>query len=481
MEPKNLLYIMSDEHNPRMLGCAGHEIVKTPNLDRLAARGTRFTSAYTNSPICVPARASWATGRYVHAIGYWDNAHAYDGRIRGWGHRLQGEGIPVNAIGKLHYRNATDLTGFDSQTEPMHIADGIGQVWGSVRDPLPEMQARAAGGGLLAKAGPGLSSYNRFDARIADTACARLRDAAGDPDGGPWVLFLGFVAPHFPLTVPEEFHALYPPDDLPLPKLDPRDGHERHPWIQSRPNLRGAEPPSPELNRKGLAAYLGLCTFIDAEIGRVLGVLEETGLAASTRVVYTSDHGDNAGTRGLWGKGNFYTESAGIPLIVAGPDVPEGAVRRTPVTLVDSYQTILDCVGLTPTEEERDLPGRSWFKISGEADAPERAAFSEYHAIGSPSAGFMIRQGRYKYHHYVGFPPELFDLADDAEELRDLAPDPAWEGVLKEMEAELRAVIDPKKAEGMAKADQRALIERFGGREKALTIGTRGETPAPEH
>ena len=103
MKPANLVVILSDQHNPRVLGCAGHPLVKTPNLDRLAARGTRFTSAYTNCPICVPARASFATGRHVHQIRFWDNAIAYDGSVPSWGHRLMAQGHRVTSIGKLHY------------------------------------------------------------------------------------------------------------------------------------------------------------------------------------------------------------------------------------------------------------------------------------------------------------------------------------------------------------------------------------------
>ena len=124
MEPKNLLVIMADEHNPKMLGCSGHPLVKTPNLDALAMRGTRFDRAYTNCPICVPARASFATGRYVHDIGYWYNAIAYDGRVKGWAHRLQEAGVRIESIGKLHYRQEGDPTGFDRQHLPMHIKDG---------------------------------------------------------------------------------------------------------------------------------------------------------------------------------------------------------------------------------------------------------------------------------------------------------------------------------------------------------------------
>jgi len=140
MEAKNLLIIMSDEQNRDTLGAYGHGIVKTPNIDALAARGTRFTAAYTCCPICVPARAAFQTGRFPHETRYWDNAIAYDGRVRGWGHRLQDEGIRVESIGKLHYRAETDPLGFDEKHIGMYIKDGIGSIIGSVRDPLPPLR-----------------------------------------------------------------------------------------------------------------------------------------------------------------------------------------------------------------------------------------------------------------------------------------------------------------------------------------------------
>ena len=116
MKQTNLLFIMSDEHNKRVLGCYGHPTIRTPNFDRLAERGTRFTSAYTTCPICVPARASFATGQYVHQIRYWDNAIAYDGRVPTWGHRLMAQGHHVTSIGKLHYVDSDPKrNGFDEE------------------------------------------------------------------------------------------------------------------------------------------------------------------------------------------------------------------------------------------------------------------------------------------------------------------------------------------------------------------------------
>src|ERR1700747_3505584 len=128
MRPANLVVIMSDEHHPGAMGAASNPFVRTPHLDGLAARGTRFAAAYCNSPICVPSRASFATGRYVHELGCWDNAMAYDGSVPGWGHALQRTGHRVEAIGKLHYRNADDPTGFDRQYDPLDFYAGHGEV-----------------------------------------------------------------------------------------------------------------------------------------------------------------------------------------------------------------------------------------------------------------------------------------------------------------------------------------------------------------
>ena len=474
MQAQNLLFILSDEHNPYALGCAGHPFVKTPNIDRLAARGTRFSSAYCNSPICVPARASLATGQYVHNIGYWDNAIAYDGRVEGWGHVLQRTGHQVESIGKLHYRNEDDPTGFDRQINPAHIAGGIGQVWGSLREPPPQTPDKAAK--MLLPIGAGFSSYNAYDQRNAELACNWLQDTANTAHDKPWVLFVGLVAPHFPLTVPQEFLDLYPPQAMPEPRLHPRSGYQRHPWVEQFHRCQPVDDSLDEAARKlATASYYGLCSYLDFQVGRILDVLEQNGLDQSTRVIYSSDHGDNLGSRGLWGKCTLYEESAGIPMIIAGADVPQGKTITTPVSLVDCYPTILQGVG--ETLPNSDLPGRSLFELASQADDPERIAFCEYHAVGSASAAFMLRKGRYKYNYYVGHEPELFDLQHDPGETYNIAATQL--DMAKRYEALLRNLLDPETTDKQAKADQAALIEGFGGREQALSIGTQGATPVP--
>jgi choline-sulfatase len=231
--------------------------------------------------------------------------------------------------------------------------------------------------------------------------------------------------------------------------------------------------------RVARSAYFGMTSYMDHCVGRLLDTLEAAGLADDTRIVYTTDHGDNIGHRGLWGKSNMYQESASIPLIVAGPGVPEGHQVSTPVSLVDFHQTILEGAGLPLTdEEEHDMPGHSLFRIA-RGEEPQRIAFSEYHAASACTGFFMIRDGRWKFVYYVGYPPQLFDLESDPQETADLGQSPEHAAVRARCEAKLREIVDPEAASAQAFADQEALIEREGGIEAVLARGDFGYTPAP--
>ena len=478
MASRNLLVIMSDEHDPRYMGCSGHAFVRTPRLDELAARGRRFANAYTPSPICVPARAAFATGLRVHQTRHWDNAMPYAGRPQGWGHVLQRHAVRVESIGKLHYRDAEDPAGFDAEHIPMHVVGGHGMVWASIRDPY--LARSDAGKRMLGeRIGAGESPYTAYDREITERAVQWLRQAASQPRR-PFVLYVGLVAPHFPLIAPEEFYRLYAGRQVPEPKLHPAHGHGLHPWVQAYADFQRNEQKfrSADERLDAFRAYYALCSFVDHNVGRMLDALRDSGLEQDTTVIYTSDHGDNLGARGLWGKSTLYQESVCVPLIVAAPGLAAG-VCETPVELTDLYPTILEGVGVDPAPHMEQRPGKSLFSVAASPTDLDRVVFSEYHAAGSNTAGFMVRKGRWKLHHYVRFAPELFDLQSDPEEKVDLAADPAHRQVLQDMELELRRICDPEAVDALAKQDQRAMIQRLGGIEVAAGLGASGATPAP--
>ena len=343
MGTSNLLVIMSDEHQARAMGCAGHDFVQTPHLDRLAARGTRFTNAYTPSPICVPARGAFATGQHVHQVRLWDNAMPYTGATPGWGHALQAAGVPVESIGKLHYRDIADAAGFDVEHIPMMVADGVGMVWASIR--REEERVLADHRMLGDYIGPGTSKYTEYDAAVLRHTLDWLRQRVRELPR-PWCLYVGLVAPHFPLVVDQEFFDLYPLADLPPVKLHPKDGFARHPWVEKQNAFMDMESKFVDAQERlrAMAAYYGLCTWLDHNIGQIIATLGEEGLLDDTTIVYTSDHGDNVGARGLWGKSNMYDEAAAVPLIMAGPGVRQGTCDK-PVSLIDIFETILDHFG----------------------------------------------------------------------------------------------------------------------------------------
>lgn len=477
MKPQNLLIIMSDEHSRKILACYGNPIVQTPNLDALAGRGTRFSQAYTSSPICVPARAAFAVGKYVHQIGFWDNADPYDGSAQSWHHLLRERGHNVTSIGKLHFRSTDEDNGFNEEILPMHVVDKKGDLIGLLRDPLV---ARGHAKKLAATAGPGESTYTTYDRAIAARAQVWLREQAHKHMDKPWVLFVSFVAPHFPLTAPPEHYYRYADQTLPLPKLHQRPGEHSHPYVRDYAGCidYGAYFEDDAHVHRALAAYYGLCSFLDELIGKVLEALRACGLESTTRVVYTSDHGDNLGSRGLWGKSTMYEESAGCPLIITGEGIPSGQCCAAPVGHIDIFPFVLEAVGEAAEEAMIKRPGISLQRFA-QGEVPARSLLIEYHATGSVAGAFAIRHGKYKYVYYIVHAPELFDLDADPEELNNLATDPIYAEDLAACDRALRAVCDPEAVEARAKARQAETITSHGGRGAIIARGDFGNTPAP--
>ena len=479
MKPRNLLIIMSDQHTRSVTGCYGHDFISTPNLDRLAAQGARFNAAYTPCPVCVPARAAFATGKYVHQIGYWDNATPFDGSVPSWHSLLRERGHQTVSIGKLHFRSDKDDNGFSDEQIAMHIIDGEGDLLGLIRD--EDMPKRAASWKMAKLAGPGESMYTRYDRDIAARAQTWLYEEAPKHTDKPWLLFVSFVAPHFPLTAPSEHFYRYYNRDLPPPKLYDKRHAPIHPYVDTYRETFAYDEhfETPDMLNRGQAGYLGLVSFMDEQVGKVLLALENAGLHDATRIVYTTDHGDNLGNRGLWGKSVMYEEAAAVPLIVAGDDIPAGHVVETPATLLDIYPFIIDCTGECDAETmPTDILGTSLGALIDGAEA-NRVAFSEYHGMGSKTGAFMVRKGPYKLIHYIDYPPQFFNLDDDPDEVNDLGQEVSVKPLIDEMMLELCAICDPDDVDRRAKVDQTIRLEESGGKEAVIARGDIGFSVPP--
>lgn len=458
----NVLFLMADELSWWALGHENPD-VHTPNIDRLAARAMRFSAAYTPSPICVPTRAAIATGRDLHEIGYWSSAEPYDGRVRSWGHRVQDTGRTCVSIGKLHYRNQSDNTGFDQQIEPVHVLNGVGWVQALLRkpvvpDPTPDSLARDIG--------KGVTDYQRFDRRVADAAC----DWLSEPERRemPWCAFVSWLAPHFPLIAPEETFARYDPAKFESEAEDLPD----HPVMQAIAAYFCHDTFfTPETRGIARAAYFALCSFLDEQVGRVLTALEEAGLSEDTLVLFTSDHGEMLGEKGFWTKSTMYESAVRVPLLMAGPGVEPG-VWADPVSLIDVAPTICVALGV----DGADLPG-----VDLQKPQRGRTILSLYHDGGAPVGITMARwsdpSGDWKLVHYAeGQAPQLFELRRDPEEMSDLAssePDKLREGLER-----LTALMDPEEVNKRAFRDQAKRVAELGGVDAVMKLKTFDYTPA---
>ena len=468
--PPNFLVIISDEHRKDALGCAGHPLVHTPHLDRLAARGTRFTNAYTSSPMCVPTRAALACGDYVHRTGFWDSATPYDGSAATWMHRVRDAGHEMVSIGKLHFRSGEDDNGFSEEILPMHVVGGVGWMAALLREDPPAYDAAAE---LAADSGPGSSSYTDYD--LAITAAATDWIAARRNAERPWAAFVSLVSPHFPLRAPQEFYNLYADADF---DLEPQQLPD-HPEIRNLARFFDYERHfTAETRHAAMAGYFGLTSFLDDCVGEILATLEESGQAEDTVILYLSDHGELLGDKGMWTKQVMYEASAGIPMILAGPGVPDGIVRNTAASIVDVAATALD-VMLDTLDDS--APGLSLRQLAQDPDDADRTVLCEYHDGGSTTGAFMVRWGDWKYVCYPGMPPQLFNLAEDPSEDHDLGSDVSQRAAAARAEgaARLAAICDADAVNRQCFADQAARIEALGGIDVCRNAHLFNHTPTP--
>ena len=463
MAKKNVLIIFSDQHNKHMLGAYGNKVVRTPNLDSIAHDGVTFANAYTSCPLCAPARASLAIGDYASKHGYFDNALAYDGECRSWAGKLEENGIHTTTVGKLHYKSDCAKTGFLDQRIPLHIKNGVGDVYGEIRDKeITRPQFRDA----LYEASIGETDYIRFDREVARRAASFLLEEAVNRER-PFVLMANFVSPHFPLSVPKEYADLYKIEDIPDPVQFKEEDWPHHPVIDDYRRYCCQEDVPENVRKEAIRIYYGMCSFLDAQVGIVLDALKKSGLENETYVIYLSDHGDTMGEHGVFFKSTLYEGSVGIPMLIKGPDIKSGYIEKSPVSIVDIYPTVLECTGIAEDEYDKSLPGVSLLETI-KTQNPNRTIYSEYLSFGFYTSAFMLRKGFWKYVFYVGERSQLFNLKEDPDECNDLGNKDEYKEICNEMESLLRKIVDPEELDQIAKGAQKNVLEKVGGKEEFL-------------
>ncbi len=465
---------MSDEHSYNAMGCSRHPIVKTPNLDNLAEEGTIFSNCYTNSPLCVPARAAWFTGKYVHRLGTWDNSTAYDGSIKGISHYLSEGGYEVASFGKTHFHCKGDFGGMSLFMPGLLKKPDLGAYYRGTGEFKPGAEKRFKDIEIRYE--------DSHDEKVCDSAIKWL--SGKSKTDKPWMLNVGLFDPHFPFLVKKEYWDYY---DLlvkvPPPEAMPPFTSLNEP-LEALRNYFRCDVLDEEMIRRLYVGYYASVAQLDESVGRLLKTLDEQGLADDTMVIYTSDHGEQLGCHGLWWKCCMFEESAHIPLMIK---VPLGISQNkidSPVSLVDILPTICEGMGIPVSEA---LDGNSLLKpvMSGEKYRGKDFAFSEYHGHGSPTGMFMIRWKEWKYVYYSDYKSQLFNLNIDPRENNDLVQSnfdsDEVQMIIAECESRLKSVCDPNEIDKRAKRFQCRKQLELGINKMSFKEATKIKLQDPPH
>jgi choline-sulfatase len=442
---------MTDQHRADALGCTGGW-VDTPNIDRLAAEGVRFANAYTNAPLCVPARVSLALGRYPHNTEVWKTqSHALPKRAPTWMRSVQAAGYTTALFGKTHlHPHQGDL----------RDREGLVRSWGldhvdEIAGPRAAARCRSNLTDIWERADlyeayqddvreryenkpwvvrPSPLPLNLYaDVYVGRQAAAWLRNYSGEH---PWCCWVSWGGPHEPWDTPEPYASRYSPADMPPPVPHEDPGTDRPSGVLDQKLDKFPEPFDPEDIARLRADYAGHVTLIDDQIGEVLRAVEERGELDRTLVVFVSDHGEQNGDHDLLYKGVFLDASVRIPLIVRLPpgDRPAGVVSEAMVELMDVGATLVDAAGGRPSSASH---ARS---VIPAALDPARA--HRRYALSELKQELMVATADHKLAvNRAGEPYLLFDLRADPEERRNLVGVPEYEEIQEALQGELHETV----------------------------------------
>jgi choline-sulfatase len=437
MSRPNILLIMADQLTAKALPMYGHKIVKAPNLERLAERSAVFTNAYCNFPICAPSRYSMLSGRFAHSIGAFDNASEFAASTPTIAHYFDNLGYRTTLCGKMHFVGPDQLHGYQERLiTDIYPADF---AWVPDWKEGPTNAPTGISMRAVVEAGECLRSLQiDYDDETEFLAQQKLYDLARRAEKDPFFLTVSFSHPHSPFTALSEHWHRYRHEDIDLPAVPPiplekLDTHSR--WLYySHGRDRTEVKTEHVLNARH--AYYGMISYIDDKVGRLLQILESTGLADNTIVVFISDHGEMLGERGMWYKQAFFEGSTRVPLLISGPGIGKDRAIGSVVSLIDLFPTLLDLAtdGRSP-QVAGAIDGNSLAPlIHGDSKNWSDMAICEYSDMGVCAPCRMIRKESLKYSYTHGFETLLFDLEEDPLELLNLSGNPAY----REQERQLR-------------------------------------------
>ena len=424
-ENENILIVMADQLTALALGCYGNEVVKSPHIDRLASEGVVFESAYSSSPLCTPARYAFMTGQNISSCAGYDNAAYLPATMPTFAHYLRLMGYRTCLSGKMHFVGPDQLHGFEDRvTTDIYPADfGWVPDWNNPDERIDlwyHNMSSVKQAGVAA-----ITNQLAYDDEVGNQAMRVIYDHARGEDERPLCLVTSFIHPHDPYATRQKYWDLYEGVDIPLPKVprpQQQDAHNRR--LEKVIALDAVDLSDAEIIN-ARRAYYGNVSYVDEWLGRLRATLDECGMADNTTIIFTSDHGDMLGEFGLWYKMSFREWSCRIPMILHQPGRYQPGRVAAPVAQVDVLPTLVDIAsessGKAKPAPIDPLHGRSLLPLcKGDSSNDANACVSEYLAEGTGAPMLMLRRGSFKYISCIGDPEQLFDLANDPDELVNL-------------------------------------------------------------
>jgi len=443
----NILVIQADQMTAQALSLYGHPLVKTPNIDRLAAGGTVFEHAYSNFPLCVPSRTSMMAGRHANAIGMWDNAIEMPASIPTLAHYLREQDYHTVLCGKMHFIGPDQVHGFNERI----TTDIYPSNFAWTPDWIVGERYRPTGINMRAVVDAGICTRGLqidYDEEVEHAGIQKLYDLARFNNDKPFLMWMSFTHPHSPYITTQHYWNLYSHDEVAMPTVPEIALEEMDPMSRWLHYAHGGDlhDVTDEHIQTARHAYYGMCTYIDDKVGKVLDTLAHLQIEDDTVVVFTSDHGEMLGERGMWFKQSFYEWSVTIPLIIKIPGQKSRARAPELTSLVDLLPTFVDiATNGEALEPVSDLDGNSLLPLmrSDSADWNNRV-ISEYTGEGVIAPCRMIRRDNIKLIYTHGHPDLMYDLDADPHELENIIDHPDYEKVAAKMKAELLADWDPE-------------------------------------
>jgi iduronate 2-sulfatase len=451
----NVLFIISDDLTSTALSCYGNKVCQTPNIDRLAAQGTRFTRAYCNGSYCGPSRASFLSGYYPHAtgvLGYTSPRPAIGDRAT-WPQHFKNAGYYSARVSKIYHMGVPGgiEDGSDGADDPASWTEKYnspGPEWkapgaGETLENNPDGKKPPVGGNTFVVVEAEGDDLVHSDGKTAAKAVELIAQHAAQP----FFLAVGFVRPHVPFVAPKKyFEPFLPYTKLSLPFKQPADWDDiPRPGINYKTSLNMKM--DIRRQQKAVGGYYACVSYMDAQVGKVLDALEKSGQADHTIVIFTSDHGYHLGEHDFWAKVSLHDESARVPLIIKVPG-KQPAVCRSLAELIDLYPTTAALCGL---EVPARLQGKDLSRLLDNPAASVReAAFS----VAPSSKGFLLREDRFAYLQYgenAEGGVELFDMDKDPQQFTNLAEVTEYRSVVDEFKLKMTAKLKEVRTNDLAR------------------------------